>query len=480
VLAREVRREGRNICRVNGRTVTLNLLHEIGAWLVDVHGQSEHLSLLRVSEHIHILDRYAKVDDLLREYARVYQEYHEVHQEYLDIRQREQDASRRSEFLVYQINEIEAAQLVPHEEQALLDDRIRLANAEQLALLADESLDPLAGLDEERPGAIDHLGHSAASLARLIKVDPSLGDLHDQMQALADQTSDIARQLRAYRDEIEFNPSRLNEVEERLSLINGLKRKYGEDIPAILSHAESAREELETLSLAEERLEALEAGELQLLGEISRAGQDLSRARRKAIKDLSRSVAAELDDLKMEGAQFDVDIQWDENPQGVLVDGKRLVFHPTGLDRIEFLVAPNPGEGLKPLVKIASGGETSRLMLGLKGVLAQADRTPTLIFDEIDQGIGGRVGATVGKKLWNLSRDHQVLCVTHLPQLAAFGDQHFNVLKEVSGGRTMTEARELGQEKRIPEMASMLGGITEPNLESAAALLLAAQQAKEK
>jgi DNA repair protein RecN (Recombination protein N) len=267
----------------------------------------------------------------------------------------------------------------------------------------------------------------------------------------------------------------LDEVEERLGLLKSLKRKYGDSLSAVLAHAGTARQELETITHAEERLGELAAQEDQLLHALGAAAQTLSQARAAAGAKLSSGIEAELDDLRMPDARFGVDLQQQDDAQGIFVDGRRVAFHSHGADRIEFLVAPNPGEGLKPLVKIASGGETSRLMLGLKSVLARADRTPTLIFDEIDQGIGGRVGSVVGRKLWRLARQHQVLCVTHLPQLAAYADQHFRVEKVQRAGRTFTTIGPLSESERLAELASMLGGTGEANARSAAVLVEQAQ-----
>jgi DNA repair protein RecN (Recombination protein N) len=275
---------------------------------------------------------------------------------------------------------------------------------------------------------------------------------------------------------VEHNPHRLDEVEERLSLITSLKQKYGGSIDSILEHGRSAQVELENLTHADERIQALESELAKQLQKLSKVGRDLSEVRRQGGDDLSKLIERELRDLKMDDAQFRVSIQWNDDADGLQIDERILRFDATGIDEVEFLVEPNPGEGLKPLTNIASGGETSRLMLGLKSVLAQADRTPTLIFDEIDQGIGGRVGAIVGQKLLGLAEDHQVLCVTHLPQLAAFGSQHFKVDKEVVQKRTVTRTQDLSVDGRIPELAQMLGGRSEPNLESAAELLDAAQR----
>ena len=273
-------------------------------------------------------------------------------------------------------------------------------------------------------------------------------------------------------------PVVVDDVEERLGLIHSLTRKYGGNIETVLEHAEAARLELETITHAEARLQALEAEEGELLVSLGEIGADLSRARRDAIAQLEQAIEDELADLRMAGAQFGVKLSWEDDPQGAPVGERWVAFSSTGLDQVEFLIAPNPGEGLKPLVKIASGGETSRMMLGLKSVLVRADRTPTLIFDEIDQGIGGRVGSIVGRKLWGLAQNHQVLCVTHLPQLGAYGDQHYKVEKQVKKGRTVTLARALTSPERIPELALMLGGVSEPNLESAADLMRQAIESK--
>jgi DNA repair protein RecN (Recombination protein N) len=252
-------------------------------------------------------------------------------------------------------------------------------------------------------------------------------------------------------------------------------RKYGESLDAVLSFAEAARADHEAIAHAEERIASLETEEGQLLIELGAIGAALSAARRRAGDELAAAIETELNDLRMAGARFGLDLSWAEDDHGAPVGDRRVAFTSGGLDRVEFLVAPNPGEGLKPLARIASGGETSRLMLGLKSVLARADQTPTLIFDEIDQGIGGRVGAIVGRKLWSLARAHQVLCVSHLPQLAAYGDQHFRVEKHVEAGRTRTVVRPLAGDDRVSELAQMLGGEGSANRQSAAELLAQAQ-----
>ncbi len=480
LLGREIRREGRNICRVNGRVVTLGLLSEIGELLVDVHGQSEHLSLLRVREHILLLDRYTDDDDILQLYKEQYQILGEVRRQLEQLRKQEQDSARKIDYLTFQINEVESATLKLGEDGTLLEERSRLANAEQLARQTEEAITALDGHLEGQESAADLLGKVVHSTSGLAKIDQSMADAQSQAQAITEQVSELVRRLRLYREEILFTPHRLDEVEERLNMITNLKRKYGGSIDAVLSQAESAREELENITHAEERLNELTGEENDLLHRLGQLGKQLTHIRQAAGKHLAKAIEHELVDLHMKGANFGLAQHWVDDPDGAPIGDRVVALSPTGLDHIEFLVAPNPGEGLKPLAKIASGGETSRLMLGLKGVLAQADRTPTLVFDEIDQGIGGRVGAIVGEKLWNLTPEHQVLCITHLPQLASFGDQHIKVEKQLKGERTITLTRSLSDSERITEMASMLGGVTQANLESATELLYTANTDKAK
>jgi len=472
LLAREIRREGRNICRINGRTVGLTQLKAIGEWLVDVHGQSEHLSLLRVREHLQLLDRFAQTDSLLAEYQTAFRRLQELRRRLTQLQSAAQERARRADLLRYQVNEIESAALREGEPAQLTAERERLANAEKLAGLA---LNALAALDQtagsEENSAIERLGEVAGALLHLGEIDPAMRGPSERAQALAEELGELGRLLGGYLEQVQPDPLRLDEVEARLGLISDLTRKYGVDLQAVQAYAAQAQAELDGILTADESLEALQAEQAQLVVRLAAVGHELSGRRRRAAEVLAEQVGAGLAELNMAGAQFAVDIQWQADPEGLPVEGKRVGFGPTGLDAVEFLVAPNAGEGLKPLAKIASGGETSRLMLGLKSVLAQADRRPTLIFDEIDQGIGGRTGGVVGRKLWGLARDHQVLCVTHLPQLAAHGDRHFKVEKSARSGRTLAEVRELQGTERLKELAEMLGDGSAANLHSAEALL---------
>ncbi len=467
-LRREFRREGRNVARINGRTVNLALLRTLGELLIDLHGQSEHLSLLRVKNHLGLLDRFAEVENELADYRNTYKELRGVRKELNELREAEQDAARQVELLTFQVGEINAADLTSGEEDQLKEERTRLANAESLATHATVAMAALDDSDPESPSATDRLGAAMQALESLAKVDESRTKLSEQAQELFDGATELARDLGDYLDEIEYNPVRLEEVEERLNLIHNLKRKYGEGIAEIIVFGEKAQNDLDAITHAEERMHELEGKEAELLQVLAQKALVVSERRHQAGEKMSQSIESELADLKMDQAQFSVEFNVRPDPDGIeLPDGQRVAFDSNGFESVEFYVAPNPGEGLKPLVKVASGGETARLMLALKNVLAKADVTPTLIFDEIDQGIGGRVGAVVGHKLWNLGREHQVLCITHLAQLAGFGEQHIKVDKQVEEGRTTTVVKKLNKKDRLMELAQMLGEISEGTLQSA-------------
>jgi DNA repair protein RecN (Recombination protein N) len=324
-------------------------------------------------------------------------------------------------------------------------------------------------------------------LERLARIDPDMNEAAVEGQSLVEQLRDLSRTVQDYAEDLEFNPERLQDVEERLELINNLRRKYGDTIEQIISFGERAGRELDEIGSWEIRTASLEKQEEALLREIGTLATVLSEKRKAAGEQMARQIEMELGDLRMTRARFGVALaQVDAADGAILPDDRRVAFDATGIDQIEFMVSANPGEPLKPLVKVASGGETARLMLALKSVLTQADATPTLIFDEIDQGIGGRVGAIVGQKLWMLTRDlsttddpavagHQVLCITHLPQLAAFGDQHFTVNKQVvmvnGEERTSTVVCNLGQEARVEELMQMLGAHSEAGRQSIAEMM---------
>jgi DNA repair protein RecN (Recombination protein N) len=382
--------------------------------------------------------------------------------------------------LAYEVEEIAAAKLKPGEEETLREERARLANAEQLAALSDEAYRALYEEDPDgQAPAADLVSQAALALSKLAKIDANLQEEANLAETLSVQVEELARGLSGYRESIEFSPQRLRETEERLDLVNTLKRKYNCDsIDALLVHAQQAAAELEAIEGSGERIELLRAEQERLLQQIGREGASLSSARVSASDALAQAIEAELAQLKMDGARFGVSVEQVDDPDGAYVGDYRVAFDTTGIDQVEFLIAPNVGEPLKPMARVASGGETSRLMLALKTVLSRADHTPTLIFDEIDQGIGGRIGAVVGHKLWGLADSHQVMVVTHLPQLAGFADGHFKVEKRVVEKRTVTRVKPLKGEGLIDELTEMLGPEAESARQSAQEIVAYVRQVK--
>lgn len=458
ILTREIRRGGRNVCRVNGRAVTAAVLRSVAQGLIDIHGQSEHLSLLRVSTHLDLLDRYAGLGEARRRVAEGVAELNQVHRELHDLLRDERELARRVDLLTFQVQEIAAARLHEGEEEELRAERRRLANAERLAHLADAAYRALHEGEDEAPSATDRLSETRTILDDLVEIDPTLVTWTQQAEELTYQVEALAEALRDYRDAVEFDPPRLRQVEDRLELILNLKRKYGDSIAEVLAFAERAARELDSITHAGERLAELRAEESRLLAAVGRLAAELSAARVAAAARLAAAVEGQLADLNMRGTRFVVDIQQVGADDGVVVGDRRLACDATGIDRVEFRISPNVGEPPKPLARIASGGEMSRLLLALKSILSAADEVPTLIFDEIDVGIGGRSGAIIGEKLWRLTAAHQVVCVTHLPQIAAFADAHYAILKRVSEGRTATLVQQLDEAERLAELAAMLGG----------------------
>jgi DNA repair protein RecN (Recombination protein N) len=467
ILTREINREGRNICRVNGRLVTLGVLRQIGQRLVDIHNQGEHLSLLRVRQHIDFLDRYAGLQSVRAETAAKVHELNEVRSQLGSLLKDERELARRTDLLRYQVEEIDAAKLQVGEEEELAAQHRILANAARLMTQIDLLYSTLAESEEVRGSVLDLVGELSAGLARIAELDPGLEEQHKTVEAITYQLQEAAVALRLYRERINHDPARLRQVEERLNLIHDLKRKYGDSLEEILAFAVSAGEELDGLAHSEERIEELEERERTLLSEVADLASQLSQVRQRAAESLARGVEVELGDLGMKKARFAVSIEQRETPDGLQIDGKRYAFDSTGVDQVEFMISPNVGEPLKPLSRIASGGETARLMLATKTVLSRADDVPVLIFDEIDAGLGGRAGAVIGRKLWALAKNHQVLCVTHLPQIAAFGDAHYRVAKRVHGGRTTTAVDRLEADASSEELAQMLGADTEGTFLSA-------------
>jgi len=471
-LTRELRKDKRNIARVNGHRTNAAILVELGQYLVDIHGQSEHLSLMRVNQHLELLDRFSGTTGQLNEYQKVFHQLKETQITLTRLRQSDLEADQKKELLSFQVEEIGLAAPLEGEQEPLIELRNRLVNAEKLADLGQKILIILDDAPSHQPTVMDLVGQIVSSMEVLSKTDPALEIQNQRTAELSDGLFELGKSLRSYLDTLEFDANELEKTQDRLALLHELKRKYGETIPDILIYMEDARQQLEEITGRSSRIGELEIIESSQLVELGILGQKLTEGRKAGAQRLASELEKQLDDLKMAGSRFDVSFVGTESESGVPVeDGKRYEFYSDGLEKVEFLIETNPGEGLKALVKTASGGETARLMLALKNVLAKADHISTLVFDEIDQGIGGRIGAVVGEKLYRLTPEHQVICITHLPQLAGFGQQHFQVLKGMADGRTSIRVQEINGEERVKELATMLGGPSEKNLESARELM---------
>jgi DNA repair protein RecN (Recombination protein N) len=460
-------------------------MREVAQGLVDIHGQGEHLSLLRVREHLNLLDDFAGTMQIRDEVRAVVNEIQRVRAELRDLLDNERARMQRIDLLRFQVQEIRAAELSSGEMEDLEAELVRLNHAEELMSITAGLIERLDEGEDRMPGILDLLGLCQRDLAGLARIDATQEGALDELEDAIYRLEDVARKLRDYQEEIEFEPRRLAQVQGRLRDLRRLERKYGGSAEDILRYASEAEAELHSLEHSDERIVDLQAREQELLAVCCTRCLDLSEKRQAAAAELAARVEAELQDLRMTGAQFGIAFEWVHDPEGLALDAQRssriavtregpevvvedpvaqVAFDASGMDRVEFLVAPNVGEGLQSMTRTASGGETSRLMLALKTVLSREDRTPTLIFDEIDQGIGGRIGAIVGTKLWRLTAipgiddfRHQVMCITHLPQLAGFGDAHFRVMKQVVSGRTVTQVKQIEGKTRVRELAQMLG-----------------------
>lgn len=471
ILSRELSRSGRSRCRVNGRAATVAMLKQIGKSLVDIHGQHEHQSLLEPSNHLRFLDAFGgdEIWSLKERYANLYRQLMQVERELAELQQSERDRMQRLDLLRYQADEIDKANLREGEEEELLQERQLLANAERIVERVNYAIQRLMG----DGGALDDLGDALQTLKDIAHLDPALSEWHDALSQAFDTIQEVGFELERYASRIEFNPERLDEVETRLDLIRRLKRKYGDTISAILQYREQIERELQKLETSEERLEVLQRERERLRDELADAALALSQARQEIALQLEKTVQNHLKALMMDKARFKIAIDRTPDPNGLKLPDGTFAFGRDGVDQVEFLISTNPGEPLKPLAKIASGGEISRTMLALKASLQRTHEIPVLVFDEIDVGIGGRTAEAVGEKLREVSRYAQVLCVTHLPQIAALADWHLQVEKVTEGKRTRVIVTPLQFEERVKELARMLSGkqVTQASLQHAKELL---------
>lgn len=482
ILSREISANGRSGARINGRAVTASNLQRVGHLLVDIHGQSEHLSLLRADQQLMMLDRYAGTLGQREEFAELVVKIRELREQIAGIERGERDRAQRIDLLSFQADEIASAALAPGEDDALAAERRVLESTERLVTESSEAIALLLGgeLEGEQP-ALASIRRAAQLAQDLALIDPALADVAQRMSEQLYLLEDVAAELRDYRDAVDPDPNRLEVVEDRIDLIQRLKRKYGATIEEINAFGEEAQRELEALTGGAGGIEALRVRLDELERDAAKIASSLSATRTIAAERMSAEIEQAIHDLRMGRASVVVQVTQQASPEGLpLPSGSRVAFDATGIDRVEFMLAANLGEALRPLARVASGGETARLMLAIKSILASADATPTLVFDEVDTGVGGRSGQVVGEKLWSLTSGHQVLVITHLAQIAAFGDAHFRIAKQDREGVTLTDIHEITGDERVAEVAEMLAGEppTPATLKSATEMLDVAEQWK--
>jgi len=479
VLAREVYQGSKSVARINGRLATAHMLREVASGLVDVHGQGEYQQLLDTSRHVFLLDSFAgqeasdlggQVVGLVSRLAEVRAEIHELSDE--------KSRAREADLLQFQLNEISEAHLREGEEEDLIQERRLLASAQKILEAYAASYDLVYGGAREQASAADMAEQAKSTLGEASRVDQESKPALEALEQALVWLEEAGLHLRRRRDSIRPDPERLAWVDDRLAFIGHLKRKYGDTIAEILEWTKSASLALDQLRHAEEKVAELRQAERTLLDSLGSAALRLSDVRHEAAQRLSAMVADELAGLGMKDTRFDVHFDWAPDPTGPTMRGERVKVGLTGADSVEFLLSPNPGEPLRPLAKIASGGEMSRIMLALKAVLAKTEGIPILVFDEIDAGIGGDAAYSVGSKLAKVAEWAQVLCVTHLAQIAAFARRHIVVTKRAVSGRSVTSATRVDGDTRLAELSRMIGGpATRASLEHAEEILTRARGA---
>ncbi|MFD0694983.1 DNA repair protein RecN [Paenibacillus sp. GCM10027628] len=458
LIRREITASGKSSSRINGQLVNLTMLRETGEWLVNIHGQHEHQSLLDVEEHIHSLDLFAdaEIRSAKKAYQTSYDAYMKLQKDLRELQETSKQALQMLDLYRFQIDELSSAKLKVGEDEALLEEKRKLANAEKLYQSSSEAYDMLYATNR----GLDATNKAVARLQDIVQLDPSiLGPLLEQAQSAYYQLEDAAFQLRDYRDGIEFNPARLDFIEQRLDTITSLRRKYGENIQEMLAYLDKIKREVDTIENKDEHIRKLEDQLAKEEKQLGIAALDLSNIRKSIAQQLAAQIEIELRDLQMERTQFRVQVEQILDERGIEVDGNKVRFSREGIDQVEFLMAPNPGEPLRGLSKIASGGELSRIMLAMKTIFARTDQIPVLVFDEVDTGVSGRAAQAIAEKMSALSESCQVFSITHLPQVASFADVHFYIRKEVDQERTFTRVQDLPESGQIEELARMLGGV---------------------
>jgi len=473
LIRRLIQRSGKSRAYLNGSSITLHMLEGLGQELINIYGQHEHQDFLDPLRHIDILDRSTDLLPLRQAFQEVYAQWAQATSALAELTARQKQRSDRLELLSFQSKEIRRANLKPGEEEEQISERARLIHAEKLHTLAHQGAEVLYG---EGGSVVERLKSTLQRLREGAKIDPSLAPCVPAVESALFQAEDVASFLRSYAEKILFDPGRLEAIEARLDEINKLKRKYGASIGEVLAFKEKIDQEQKGLESLEEKISELEKSTSTLYVRALASAAELSQRRKKIARELSGKVEAELSTLGMKKVRFGVQIETEppQGPAGSREDREQTPrLNEKGMDRVQFLISPNPGEELKPLAKIASGGELSRIMLAMKRIFAEEAWVKTLIFDEVDAGIGGGIAEVVGRKLKEISSRHQVFCITHLAQIASLADTHYRVFKKNQAGRTYVEVTPLNKAERLEEIARMLGGlkITEKTLDHAREML---------
>ena len=453
IIRRVLAVSGKNKVYINGSLANLATLAALGATLADIHGQHEHQSLLSLERQMEMLDSFGNLDSLRDALFQSYRRLQDIRKELAELEAGERDRAQREDMLRFQKNEIESATLKPGEDEALAIEQKLLANSEKIAGLSRAADEALYSADH---AVLSELKKAVGNLREIAAIDSRLVPVLELCEAGRAQIEEAAREVSAYADKVEFDPDRLEQIGDRLDLMQKLKKKYGGRIDEVIAFGVRASEELERMEQSTEEIGRLQKEVQTIKSGLTAKAQELTKKRGSSAHDLEKKVEAELSQLGMKKTIFTVKITQEAGED--TLDNHKL--GPRGADRVEFLIAPNPGEEPKPLARTASGGELSRIMLALKTILVEGDPIPTLVFDEVDAGIGGAVAEEVGKKLKRVAAKRQVFCITHLPQIASMAASHYGVSKSVKKDRTSTEVKLLDKQERVDEIARMLGGKT--------------------
>ncbi|PGT87657.1 MULTISPECIES: DNA repair protein RecN [Bacillaceae] len=472
ILRRDMSSTGKSICRINGKLVTIAVLREVGQLLVDIHGQHDNQELMNEENHLSLLDQYGgqEVKDALEAYLDVYRHYDGLKKKITQLSENEQEMAHRLDLLQFQLDEIEKADLQPKEDELLQEEKNQISNYEKIYDALKNGYNSLHG---EQKG-LDWIGLAMSQLENVGQINSTLKELSETVSNAFYMLEDISYQLRNELESLEFDPGRLNYVEGRLNEINTLKRKYGQSVEEILTYSAKIEEEIDTIQNKDSHLTKLQKELLSVTEDLSIEAKNLSMIRQKHAKLLVNEIHQELKELYMEKTSFDVNMK--EKRSNV----NEIRYTSTGAEEIEFYISTNPGEPLKPLNKTASGGELSRIMLAMKSIFSQHQGITSIIFDEVDTGVSGRVAQAIAEKIYRVSNGSQVLCITHLPQVAAMADTHLYIAKETKSGRTKTSVKPLVEDEKVKEIGRMIAGVevTELSKEHAKELLLLASSAK--